>query len=237
MRPKMKKRFIKYSCLIAVLINIMACQSQNAITKLKASDFEKAIQQPQIQLLDVRTLEEYKAGHIQNSILGSINDAASYEKALSVLDKNKTVYVYCLAGGRSHNAAEDMLSKGFKQVIELDGGMNAWRKAALNEEKSGSSEELSVERFKTELPQTGTVLICVQSKYCGPCVKMKPVIESIEKEQSQLKVIKVDGGIDQQVMKSLNVSEIPVFIVMKAGKESFRHTGLIEKADLLKQIQ
>jgi rhodanese-related sulfurtransferase len=231
------KKSIYIAFMWCLLLNLESCQSHNTTIKLKAVDFEKAISGNDVQLLDVRTLEEYNAGHIRNSILGDINNNSSYQKAVSVLDKNKPVYVYCLAGGRSHTAAEDLSQMGFKHVTELEGGMNAWRKAALTEEKNATTKEMIVTDFRALMAKNGSVLICIQSKYCGPCVKMKPVIEAIEKENALAKIIKVDGGVDREVMKELKVSEIPTFIVYKNGKETFRYTGIIEKATLEKELK
>ncbi len=230
---------LKSVLIVPFLVLIFSCQSQENMSKLKAKDFEKIVSASKetVQLFDVRTIEEYNAGHIKNCILGDINDDVAYEKAISVLDKNKTVYVYCLAGGRSNTAANDLLKRGFKNVIELEGGMNAWRKANLPEEKSGSTQQLNVQVFESKLVKEGTQLICVQSKYCGPCVKMKPIIASIESENSTLSILKVDGGIDQEVMKRLQVNEIPTFIVFKNGKETARIVGLTTKESLVQAIQ
>lgn len=230
---------LNFALVIPFLVLMFSCQSQENITKLKAVDFEKSIStsKENIQLFDVRTVEEYNAGHIKNCILGDINNDATYEKAVSVLDKNKVVYVYCLAGGRSNNAANDLVKRGFKTVIELEGGMNAWRKANLPEEKNGTTQQLSIQTFESKLIKDGVQLICIQSKYCGPCVKMKPIIANIETENPNLNVIKVDGGIDQELMKHLKVNEIPTFIVFKNGKESTRIVGLTSKESLEKAIQ
>lgn len=209
------------------------CASQESIKKMDAVSFEKELKtKGTVQLLDVRTLEEYNAGHIKNCILGDINDPKSYEKAVTVLDKTKPVYVYCLSGGRSHRAAQDLLTRGFTTIYELDGGINAWRRSTLPEEKSTNSVQADVKKFKALVTPEGTNLICVQSKYCGPCVKMKPVIESLVAEFPKVNVIKVDGGVDQLIMKELNVTEIPAFIVIKNGKETFRKTGIVDKAQL-----
>lgn len=234
----MKPTLVSYFIAILSMFLYASCQSQEPIKRMDPSAFEKELKtNGSVQLLDVRTLEEYNAGHIKNCILGDINDPASYQKAITVLDKTKPVYVYCLSGGRSHRAAQDLLARGFTAIYELDGGMNAWRRNALPEEKSSNSVQADAGKFKASIKSTGTNLICVQSKYCGPCVKMKPVIESLVTEFPKVNVLKVDGGVDQAIMKEFNVSEIPAFIVIKNGKETFRKTGIVDKkllADALK---
>ena len=54
-----------------------------------------------------------------------------FEQRIDTLDKNKPVYVYCKVGGRSAEAVTIMKNKGFRHIIELDGGMDAWNEAKL----------------------------------------------------------------------------------------------------------
>lgn len=101
--------------------------SQTDTTILSPDAFEKAIAGEHVQLVDVRTPEEYKKGHVKNSILADWKKRDEFEASAQKLDPAKPVYLYCAAGGRSHAAAEFLRSKGFKQVFELDGGMNKWK--------------------------------------------------------------------------------------------------------------
>ena len=77
-------------------------------------------------LLDVRTPGEYSAAKINGSInipLDEIN-----EKIESViLNKNKSVYVYCLSGSRSSIAVSIMIKLGYKNVFNVKSGLLAWR--------------------------------------------------------------------------------------------------------------
>ena len=52
-----------------------------------------------------------------------------FEKQLEKLDKEKPVAVYCKVGGRSGQAMGKMNKLGFKEVYNLDGGMDAWKSA------------------------------------------------------------------------------------------------------------
>lgn len=81
-------------------------------------------------LLDVRTPGEFQQGHLANAQLLDFNDPSFADK-LSALDKTKRYHVYCAVGGRSHTAFERMQAMGFRHVVELDGGVNAWRAAGL----------------------------------------------------------------------------------------------------------
>ncbi|MFD0796625.1 rhodanese-like domain-containing protein [Maribacter chungangensis] len=72
-------------------------------------------------LIDVRTPQEYHSGHLENAQNINWFDADFADK-FSVIDKDKTIYVYCKVGGRSAKAQEKLLSMGYKNVINLEGG-------------------------------------------------------------------------------------------------------------------
>lgn len=83
-----------------------------------------------IAVIDVRTPEEYAAGHIkgaQNVDIGS----PDFQKNLAKLDRTKTYLVHCAAGGRSTRSLTVLGKLGFKSIIHLDGGLNAWKEAGL----------------------------------------------------------------------------------------------------------
>lgn len=95
---------------------------------------DKIEKKDKITLLDVRTQDEFKNGHLTNSILLPLDDVA--KKAESVLkDKNAEIIVYCLTGGRSKKAVEILLSKGYTNVIDMQGGITAWQDAGYSVQK------------------------------------------------------------------------------------------------------
>ena len=75
-------------------------------------------------ILDVRTEEEFNAGHIENAVL--IPDYEITEKAEAMLkDKNQLILVYCRSGNRSKKAASALAAMGYKNVKEF-GGIIEW---------------------------------------------------------------------------------------------------------------
>ncbi len=98
--------------------------TQSAV--LVADDFEAKLSMPNIQIVDVRTPEEYKTGHIGNSKNINFYDA-DFKAQMAKLDKSKPLAVYCAAGGRSAKAAAILSDLGFKTIYDLQGGMGAWR--------------------------------------------------------------------------------------------------------------
>ena len=88
-------------------------------------EFSDSISHPGIQLVDVRTPGEYAAGNIPGSMNIDVMTGHFGEEASSLLDKGRTVALYCRSGNRSKNAA-GMLSMMGYNVVELDGGYDAW---------------------------------------------------------------------------------------------------------------
>ena len=73
-------------------------------------------------LLDVRSQEEYDAGHIEGSVLLPIDEI---RQRYTELDKSKTYIVYCGVGYRAYNSALFLKAHGYK-VKNMSGGWRAW---------------------------------------------------------------------------------------------------------------
>ena len=75
-----------------------------------------------IKIVDVRKTSEYDSEHIVNAIsapLDYINDS------MTKLDKDETYYVHCAGGYRSMIFTSMLRAKGYKNLIDVDGGFNA----------------------------------------------------------------------------------------------------------------
>jgi len=126
------KKFFSFVIIICGMM-ITACNSQSNKT-MDPKEFSEKIKADSTLLVDVRTPEEYKEGHLKGALLINYHDS-TFAQQVARLDKNKTAYVYCRSGKRSAAAQEIMLKQGFQNVINLDGGIVAWEKAALPVEK------------------------------------------------------------------------------------------------------
>ena len=97
-----------------------------SISVQEAADLIKANESnPDFIILDVRTPEEFNAGHIQNAINLDYY-AANFRIELDKLDKENTYLVYCRTGMRSGEAMKIMESLGFKEVYNLSAGISDW---------------------------------------------------------------------------------------------------------------
>lgn len=121
----MRKLFLGF------LLFLAACSQPAQKEDADAQAFAQKIQAtPNVQLVDVRTPGEYAMGHLANAKLMDISTGA-FEQGMGSLDKEKPVLVYCAVGGRSATAADLLVSAGFKNVINLAGGIVEWQQAGL----------------------------------------------------------------------------------------------------------
>ena len=218
---------------------ILSCKGQaGSSDKINADEFNKKITGGQVQLLDVRTAGEFKSGHIENALQADWNNMTQFIERIQYVDKDKPVYVYCLAGMRSAAAAEWMRKNGYHTVIELEGGINAWKKAEKPLEGASTEKQMTIDEYWAGIPKDKITLVDFGAKWCPPCVKMEPVLAELQatKELNFL-LVKVDGGIHTDVMNTLKTEPIPFFIVYKKGKEVWRKQGIVSKKELLAQLK
>ena len=109
-------------------------QTGTTFHSLSIEDFEKAIAEEGVQLIDVRSAEEYAEGHIKGSLNLDFNAEDFVENANKTLNKENTLAVYCRSGRRSKEAAKRLVQEGFK-IVELNQGFNEWKESQREIEK------------------------------------------------------------------------------------------------------
>ena len=105
---------------------ISSCNSNDNITSVSAPEFDKEIKANSVQLLDVRTPQEYAEGHIYGALNINIQSDDFQQMAEKELSKDSTILVYCRSGRRSMEAAEMLTKLGYK-VVNLKGGIIEWK--------------------------------------------------------------------------------------------------------------
>ena len=98
---------------------------EGKVVSVTVSVFADSIDNPGVQLVDVRTPDEYAAGNIPGSVNIDVLTGKFGETASALLDRAYTVAVYCRSGNRSKNAAQVLSMMGYN-VVELNGGYNEW---------------------------------------------------------------------------------------------------------------
>jgi rhodanese-related sulfurtransferase len=107
----------------------------SAPKSISVEDAEKLLKSDHnIIVLDVRTPDEFKAGHIPGAKnLDFFGD--DFAKQVAALDKSKTYLVHCAAGNRSSKACKVFEKENFPSVLHLNEGFKAWEKAGKPVEK------------------------------------------------------------------------------------------------------
>lgn len=222
-----------------LFLPFIGCKAQNETpVAMNAPEFEKAITTATVQVLDVRTAGEFKTGHIRSALQADWTNQQQFKDRIQYVDKDKPVYIYCLAGGRSASAATWMRNNGYKNVVELTGGINAWKRENKPLEGATEEKQLTTEEYNASIPKDKTVLVDFGATWCPPCVKMAPVLDELEKDNSlSFQLVKIDGGVHLDLMKTMNVESLPVFIVYKNGVETWRKQGMVSKEELVAQLK
>ena len=118
--------------LIALLTFSYSCKEKETTTTtstievITPQEMQQISQMDGVQLVDVRTPEEYSEGYIegfQNIDFFSNTFSQDIEK----LDKSKPVIVYCKSGNRSAKSAKKMQEAGFYKIYDLEGGITKWK--------------------------------------------------------------------------------------------------------------
>lgn len=119
--------------MIMGIFGMTSCSSASAAdgyTDMNVAQFDSYIKEPGVQLVDVRTAQEYAEGHIAGAINIDYYDRNFVGECEAQLDKAKPVAVYCRSGHRSGLAAKALAKAGFK-VTNLEGGIMAWNRAGM----------------------------------------------------------------------------------------------------------
>lgn len=224
------KKYITIAIVCLQLIVLTSCNSNAQNSTISIDEFEKALTQKEVQLLDVRTASEYQSGHLKNALQANWNNEEEFKERAKALDKTKPIYAYCLSGARSNEAMQWLKQNGFVKVYNMKGGINAWKQADKPVEGASNLKQISVQEYLSAIPKDKVVLVDIGAEWCPPCKKMKPIIDSLEKQKYI--VIKIDGGSQTELCKQLKVENFPVFIVYKNGKETERKLGILSLAEL-----
>ncbi len=102
-----------------------------SVKQINQSAFEALVKKDNPVIIDVRTPAEIAEGIIPGAtVFANVNEEA-FDAEISKLDTTKSYIVYCRSGSRSNKAANIMLSKGFKNVYNLTGGVLNWKGAMI----------------------------------------------------------------------------------------------------------
>ena len=122
----MKSLFFPFLCICFAFATTSISAQNDAIVQVIQFEKLEAALENEIQLLDVRTVGEFKAGHIKGALNIDAMQAEKLENYAQKLDKNKAVYLYCHSGGRSQQASKRLKNIGFAKIYDYSGGYSEW---------------------------------------------------------------------------------------------------------------
>ena len=124
---KGKSLFFRLFMVVALLIPAFAFAE---IKNEDVAKVEELIKSGKYTVIDVRTREEYDAGHIQGALnFDYYNDDFEEKIEAELKDKDKPYIVYCRSGMRSLYSAEILEELGYTNVTNMKGGFLAWQSA------------------------------------------------------------------------------------------------------------
>jgi rhodanese-related sulfurtransferase len=122
-------KIMKVFSIIALLtLTLWSCTSsaQSAYKNAPIAELSKIKDEQKAIVIDVRTPAEWQQGVISGADLFIDYNSPTFKQQLAKLDKSKTYIVYCRSGGRSAGASQVMVDSGFKNVINMQGGISSW---------------------------------------------------------------------------------------------------------------
>lgn len=117
-----------------VPVATLVADARTRIRNLDLDAFARAIEDPDVVLVDVREPDEVALGAIPGAISAprgmlEFHADPSTPYHLEALRPDRRIVLYCKSGGRSALAAATLAGMGFADVAHLDGGFTAWEQA------------------------------------------------------------------------------------------------------------
>jgi len=216
-----------------------ACGQNPNVKQVNSIEFEKLIKDSSGTLLDVRTLGEFKNGHIKEA--GQLNYyALDFRQKLLLLPKNQPIYLYCNTGYRSQRTAEILVKNGYKDVYNLEHGILEWNLKNLPvlvepDAKPDTENKMEPDEFNALINSEKLVFVDFYAPWCAPCRKMMPMMDSLKTEyKDKVTIVKINVDASKKLMKEFGIVSVPYLVLYHKGIILYSKYGLIEKQELEK---
>jgi thioredoxin 1 len=233
-----KKMFIL--AVSAAMFSSVSAQTAD-FKQVNPAQFEQLIKKPGGVLLDVRTQNEFKNGHIANS--GQINYyALDFRKRLLMLPKDEPIYLYCNTGWRSEKAARILVENGYKNVFNLELGIMDWELqnlpvAVAPDAKPDTENKMEYEELVRFIDSGKPVFVDFYAPWCGPCRTMMPMIDELKtKYQGKINIVKVNVDASKKLVKEMKIQGVPFLALYNNGKPVYTKNGLTSRDELEKAL-
>ena len=118
---------------IVFTLAMLGCKSDTKETAkiVTPEEMQTLLNLEDVQLVDVRTPEEFSEGYIENAQNIDFK-SPTFDEDIKKLDKSRPVIVYCKSGTRSAKSAKKLIEAGFEKVYDLEGGITEWKYKGLD---------------------------------------------------------------------------------------------------------
>lgn len=216
-----------------------ACGQNPNVKQVNSIKFEKLIKDSTGTLLDVRTLGEFKNGHVADA--GQLNYyALDFRRKLLLLSKDQPIYLYCNTGYRSQRTAEILVKNGYKDVYNLEHGILEWNLKNLPvlvepDAKPDTENKMEPDEFNALINSEKLVFVDFYAPWCAPCRKMMPMMDSLKTEyKDKVTIVKINVDASKKLMKELGIVSVPYLVLYYKGIILYSKNGLTEKQELEK---
>jgi len=121
----------KYFFLLFSLL-VFSQENTQVYEVLSYDDFKNQINNDNVLLFDIRTMDEFNSGHLKGSINIDFYEEKLFDKFFKKVNKSKPIYIYCRSGNRSKKSSEKLKKLGFVKIFDLEGGYKNWIKKATS---------------------------------------------------------------------------------------------------------
>ena len=103
---------------------------------------------------------------------------------------------------------------------------------------AGSIIEVTDTNFQAEVIESDTpVLVDFWAPWCGPCRVVAPVLEEINAQREDLRVVKLNVDDNQQTAATFGIMAIPTMVLFRNGQEAKRIQGALPKKRLEAELE
>ena len=129
------------------IISKKTVEKTGIFKNISAEEMKKIISEREVIILDIRTLEEFRQGHIEEAINIDFY-SKNFENDLDKLDKTKTYIIYCRSGNRSGTALKTMEKLKFVEVYNVIGGIGNFYRDWETDRKSTRLNSSHITRYR-----------------------------------------------------------------------------------------
>jgi rhodanese-related sulfurtransferase len=194
---------------------------------------KKIAQQKNPQILDARSEEEFEQTHIKDAI--NVDPSVkNFEQQFTKLNKESPVFIYSIQSGRSSGVGQLLKQQGFKEIYVLSPGIASWvgsGKAVVAPAKH--KNRLALLDFKKLLSAEDLILVDYGSRYCPPCKKVIPVLDSLtNRPGNKVKTFVLEIDANPEIIKEYQITSLPTVILYRKGKAVWKKSGIPSLAEI-----